>query len=536
VRAERKQLLRFAPLVDAFERLARSVDPGQLQGHLVLLREAFGRDGGARAVEELRSLLERALGDGVELRARALRDGTTGVLVLVPSGLALQLERLLAQTRIEEVRLPASYGDGFLAALPRLRARRGELVRELRGINAELQRLGGVHAPTLLRTRDALHDGLSALAALPLLGHTQRAAVLEGWVPASALPRLQATLQRRLGGRVAVEEILSEPWERADAPVELRNPRLFRPFETLVRQLPLPRYGSLDPTPFVGVFFPMFFGVMLGDLGYGSLLALVALLLARGAGAGTLRHSLARIAGACAAFSLVFGALYGELFGDLGRRLGLRPLWFDRGEAIVPFLVLAVSLGLLHLLLGLFVAAFRALRSDRRRAAGRGLEGTMLLLAAAGLLAAVGVLPRALFAPVAIAALIAFPLLVAVEGIVAPVELLSTLGHVLSYARIMAIGTASVMLAVVANRMVGTLGSALVGTLFALIFHAVNFALGLFSPAVHALRLHYVEFFGTCYSPGGVRYQPLAHWHGTAGTPGDPSAGRIVAPGAAAAS
>jgi V/A-type H+-transporting ATPase subunit I len=102
--------------------------------------------------------------------------------------------------------------------------------------------------------------------------------------------------------------------------------------------------------------------------------------------------------------------------------------------------------------------------------------------------------------------------LVAVEGVVAPIELLSTLGHVLSYARIMAIGTASVMLAVVANRMVGALGSVLVGSLFALLFHLVNFALGVFSPTLHALRLHYVEFFGTFYSPGGQQYRPLAHW------------------------
>jgi V/A-type H+-transporting ATPase subunit I len=95
---------------------------------------------------------------------------------------------------------------------------------------------------------------------------------------------------------------------------------------------------------------------------------------------------------------------------------------------------------------------------------------------------------------------------------VAPVELLSTIGHILSYARIMALGTASVMLAVVANQMAGAMGSVIIGVLFALLFHLVNFGLGLFSPTIHALRLHYVEFFGTFYSPGGVRYQPLSHW------------------------
>jgi V/A-type H+-transporting ATPase subunit I len=76
----------------------------------------------------------------------------------------------------------------------------------------------------------------------------------------------------------------------------------------------------------------------------------------------------------------------------------------------------------------------------------------------------------------------------------------------------MALGTASVMLAIVANKLAGAVGSALIGALFALLFHLVNFGLGLFSPTIHALRLHYVEFFGTFYSPGGTRYEPLGHW------------------------
>jgi V/A-type H+-transporting ATPase subunit I len=68
------------------------------------------------------------------------------------------------------------------------------------------------------------------------------------------------------------------------------------------------------------------------------------------------------------------------------------------------------------------------------------------------------------------------------------------------------------MLAVVANKMVGAIGSVAVGILFALLFHLVNFIIAVFSPTIHALRLHYVEFFGKFYSPGGVRYQPFGHW------------------------
>jgi V/A-type H+-transporting ATPase subunit I len=54
-----------------------------------------------------------------------------------------------------------------------------------------------------------------------------------------------------------------------------------------------------------------------------------------------------------------------------------------------------------------------------------------------------------------------------------------------------------------------------VGVVFGLLFHLVNFAIALFSPTIHALRLHYVEFFGEFFKPGGAEYRPLGHWRPT---------------------
>jgi V/A-type H+-transporting ATPase subunit I len=161
--------------------------------------------------------------------------------------------------------------------------------------------------------------------------------------------------------------------------------------------------------------------------------------------------------------------------------------------------------------LGLVLGAVSAVHKEPKHALGRGVSAVMVLLVVAALLATFKVLPSRLFTPAVIALLVAFPVLIFAEGLIAPVEFLATLGNVLSYARIMAIGTASVMLALVANQMVGAVGSTAVGLIFALLFHLVNFAIGLFTPAIHALRLHYVEFFGKFYSPGGRRYEPFGH-------------------------
>jgi V/A-type H+-transporting ATPase subunit I len=294
--------------------------------------------------------------------------------------------------------------------------------------------------------------------------------------------------------------------------VVLSNPRFFRPFEKLIALLPLPRYGTIDPTPFVAVFFPLMFGMMLGDAGYGAVLAALALIVHARSKPGSLARTGAEIAGPCAAFAIIFGVLFGEFFGDLARRtLGLRPLLLDREHAVFSTLAAAVGLGVVHVVLGLVLGAVAAGRRDPRRALGRGVSAVMVLLVVAALLAAFKVLPARLFTPAVILLLVAFPVVVFAEGVLGMIELMATLGNVLSYARVMAIGTASVILAVVANRMVGAVGSTAVGLLFALLFHLVNFAIGVFSPAIHALRLHYVEFFGKFYSPGGRRYEPFRH-------------------------
>jgi V/A-type H+-transporting ATPase subunit I len=507
---ERALLGKYREMLTAFFGLfeAGHLPAGVRAYHIVL------RPGQASVVDPLRQALAEVLDSAFELRTRTLSGGDTALLLLVPLPRTARVERLLGESGVQEVPLPAGYERATATeALPRMRARLETLPTLLDEVEAGRKAEAAVAAEALPPILAAAQDAVTRLEAVGHAASTRTAFVIEGWVPTPDLPALGEALRQRIGPEITVEEL--PPGPDVDAPVVLHNPRLFRPFQLLVEMLPLPTYGSIDPTPFVAVFFPVFFGLMLGDIGYGVVMLGLGVLLHRRSRPGAPLHAVAQIALVCSVFTIIFGVLFGELFGDAGRRLfGLHPLVLDREEPkdIVSFLVLCVGIGGVHVLLGLVLGVFNAMHGHRRQALGRGLSAVMILLIVVALLAAVKLLPAQLLTPAVVALLVAFPVLVIAEGIVAPVELLATMGNILSYARIMALGTASVMLAVVANRLAGAIGSVVVGAIFALLFHLVNFALGLFSPTVHALRLHYVEFFGRFYSPGGVRYRPFTHW------------------------
>lgn len=507
---ERALLKRYQAFLPAFATLrGAGGHPLDVSAYHVVLQA-----GRANILPALRAALQELTHGAFELLTAPLEGGQTALLLLVPPAQAGVVERALRDARVEDVPVPRSYGTSLVEAIPRMIERGLLLPAELAAVGRERADLARTVAAELLAARAAAEDGLGRLAARPLARVSPHAFLLEGWVPETQVPRLTDTIQRAAGPTVVLEKVRREEWHEQEAPVVLRNPRLFRPFETVTQMLPLPRYGSIDPTPYVAVGFPMFFGLMLGDAGYGAVLALLAWILHVRSRPGSTLRAVSEIMGAGALFTIAFGLAFGEVFGDLGHRwFGLEPLLFDRGTQITAFLGLAVALGAVHLLLGLVLSVV-AERRHPRLAVGHALSAISILLLLVATLAAVGLLPGVLKTPAVVAIFVAFPVLVALEGIVAPIEFLSTLGHILSYARVMALGTASVMLAIVANQVAGTLGSVLVGVVFALLFHTVNFALGLFGPTIHALRLHYVEFFGTFYSPGGTRYTPLAHHAG----------------------
>ncbi|MCB9419512.1 MAG: V-type ATP synthase subunit I [Ardenticatenaceae bacterium] len=452
-----------------------------------------------------------------ELAAEDVDEATRAMIIVVPREFADDLEQLLGREDISRLRLPDEIaGQPPDTAVLALSRRLATIPRELAAINAELAALAETWLPRLRRWRTSLRDQLDEINVLNDFGETEKTFVLVGWVPERDVERVQRTLATSVGEGVISQTVDIPAADRHNAPVALTNPAPARPFQSLVRLFSLPRYEGIDPTILMALFLPLFFGMILGDVGYGALLLLACLYaLHRFPQPGT-RHDIIQVLALGAGWSILFGVLYGEAFGTLGEALGMHALWFERASAeqVTSLLLLSVAVGVVHVTLGLILGVWEALRERSQHLL---LERGGMLVGLVGLFLMTSVLahwlPDGFMTPGVVVMLVGIVLLSVPLGwlgvLLGPIEFIGLIGNILSYLRIAAVGLASVYLARLANDMVGMMGSIVVGVILALLIHALNLVLGAFSPTIHSLRLHYVEFFRKFYEGGGQPFEPF---------------------------
>ena len=479
--------------------------------------ELFGvtiRD--TRQLQKLDTLLQERTRGRCYTSSATTADGDLVGLIATDSKIADSLRETLTDEKVPELALPEELAD--LPLPQRITALQDRLKRQLgkcSQLEARLLEMSRRWRPVYRRALAWLEERLALYRATATAYTTQLCFIIQGWMANDEVEPLIDDLSRAFAGRVVLEQQMILDEDLDQVPVMLRNPGYFAPFEIFSRLLPLPKYSSYDPTPLIGLFFPVLFGMILGDIGYGMILLVLAFFLARHFPPRTLTSDIGKVLGIAALYTLVFGVLYGEFFGDLGETwLDLHPVWFDRGKAVVPMIVFSLTVGVAHVLLGITLGALTELRRHQPRKAL--LKLAMLVAVILAVLALVGwFYPQSWLStgPLLIGIGILMPVLIAAEGLLAPLELLKTMGNIISYVRIMAIGFCSILLAVVANRLGGMTGDIMVGILVAGVLHAFNLLLGVFAPTVHSLRLHYVEFFSKFLDLGGRRFEPWQKPH-----------------------
>lgn len=454
----------------------------------------------------------RITGGSFEMHVRDLDETTVGMVITYPKRFDSQIKFLLSGKAISEIRLPDEYQDmTLLNALKMMAIKKAELPRII-GLNEKdlsaLSEKWYAKAAGVLR---AVEDASDEIGVLAYAAQTRFTFVVEGWVPSDVFGELSQKFDDLFGGKIYLRELEIKEEETELIPVYIHNPRILKPFEVFLAALPPPKYGSIDPTPFVAIFFPAFFGLIVGDIGYGAVIFGLSLYLKKKLKDREMLRDIASVLSVSAISAIIFGILFGELFGDLGERLGiLHPIIFHRTEALRTLLVLTIGIGIGHVLLGIIIGAVNYIYRGKTKEAGAKLAYFTVVVSFLLILAVMfGYLPKGLLTPGVMALIASFVALTVLEGILGPLEFIKALGNMLSYVRIMAIGTASVVMALVANKIGGLSESLVVGAIAAGLIHILNLILSILSPSIQSMRLHYVEFFSKFYEGGGRKYMPF---------------------------
>ena len=359
--------------------------------------------------------------------------------------------------------------------------------------------------------------------------------LIEGFCPKDKEPALNEMLD---SAQVYYEA--EEPTKEDNTPIELKNNFYTRLFEPITRLYSLPNYAEIDPTPFFAPFFMLFFGLCLGDGGYGLVVLLAGL-------AVILKAPKLKEWGWLGVFmgitTMVVGILTGMFFGiNLEEVAVLAPVkqYFITetnatvhfmGGAYHPMMVFAILIGIFQILFAMgFKVVKITLRDGFKYAAYDcawlvALVTLIVWFALAGSLNTIGL--YTIYGILGLCALFIMfysnpdrkiLLLNIGGGLWGTYNMVSgLLGDVLSYIRLFALGLAGGILGNVFNALALQAGGSLPGwigwlpTLLILVFgHTLNFALCLISSVVHPMRLTFVEFYKNAgFEGGGKEYKPF---------------------------
>ena len=435
------------------------------------------------------------------------------------------------------------------AEIVRLPNRRlSELVREqedlktsIKEANNRLDQFCINNLPVVEKALDLLESDINLMEVEQLGG--ERLAdgsivMMEGWVPVEN----DAEVRKMLDESGVYYEI--RPAEKEDnAPIKLKNGKISRAFEMLTKMYGMPDYGEFDPTPLLAPFYALFFGMCVGDAGYGLLLVILGFYLKK-----KLSKSMAGLMNlliTLGAATTVVGALFNTFFGAALTDWNL-PEWMNSliisgkwdGTAYDKTMVIALLVGMFHIC---FAMVVKAIGSTVRYGFKNSLSawGWLLLVGGSVTVATLnylGVLDleTSKMAYMGIGGVSAVGIFILNDirrnvfmnvgaGLWDTYNMATGLmGDLLSYLRLYALGLAGGMLGGVFNDLGMQLRDALGGFLFgipgwicfALIFvagHGLNIALSCLSGYVHSIRLTFVEYFkNSGYDGKGVEYNPFS--------------------------
>ena len=393
---------------------------------------------------------------------------------------------------------------------------------ERAAVKGELRAVAEQWDDEILALKEQLENEKDKNEILSSFVQTKDAYILEAWVPVKDTEKVEQLVESSSEGHCAFETIEIEGTDDEDVPVLQQNGWYAKPFEYLVDMYSPVRYNEIDPTIFVALTFPFFFGFCLTDAVYGLVVSLIGVVLIKGIGkVKESMNSFGWILVWSGLWAVVLGLLTNGFIGDFPERImGYRlPTVFAPVEAFKhpdTILIIAIAFGLLYTNLGFIVGAINNLRyGNVKEAIGSQIcwfvfEAGIVFLALGYLMPAIGMAGMALGGILILATIV---MLIWANGAYGVMDIFGYMGDVLSYARLLALCLATGGIAMTVNILAAMIDSMVpfAGIVLAvLIFifgHIANFAFQVLGAFINALRLNYVEFFSQFFMSGKGKFE-----------------------------
>ena len=355
------------------------------------------------------------------------------------------LEEALANAG-EEVDLRAKYLDSTpRKVLEAVGRKKKENASRTIAVQKELGDLEKHYLPQLEAGRRALQIEFDRAEASASFKKTEHTVAIEGWLPKKRMAELKSALHKTTKGSFSIEDVKTDEL----APTLVNRPHFLKSFDYLMEFFSLPRSDELDPTWIFIISFPIFYGFMISDVGYGVASAILSQLIIMKTDPDGLVYNAAKVWQISAIPAIIFGFITNQYFG-----LGFNNLFASGFQSIswlgdmTTIIIFTVIFGILQVSLGFIFGAINEWHHGHKKLAMTKITSIITLvfgtIAVAGGLFNAFPMSTTLYATaVCIPALL---ITLAFSGMEAA-EITNLIIHPLSYARIMGFGLASVILA-----------------------------------------------------------------------------------------